>query len=212
MQKTEKISVTCDVEYVQSSGDKPACTLLLHGFMQTANRFAKQVEQPLKSRNKQFLSLQAPYPVYKQLPDRYQVGYSWYFFDPISKQHIVSKETATRFVKECLKHLDLRESIETIVSFSQGAHLAPHVARVLPNVKKVIGIGGRYYARDFDTAPNFSLIQIHGEKDQVVDVEEPTRQHEELLSRGIPSHISLLPGVGHEINDAVRTELNNQLG
>lgn len=210
MKKSEKISITWDVNLIRSERHKPLRVLLLHGFMQTADRFAKQVEKPLRQAGLGFVALEAPYPVYKQLPDRYQVGYSWYFYDPIQKTHVIPKEVGARFVKQTLQQLNMMEQIDCVCGFSQGAYLAPFVANLLPKVSKVIGIGGRFHADDFRGAPSYDLALIHGEEDQVVEFEPTRAEKERLVEKGINCELVCVPGAGHEVNEPVQKVLLQQ--
>lgn len=210
MTKTEQISIPWEVKLVRL-GSEPASTLLLHGFMQTAERVSKLLEPSLAESGICAVSIQAPFPVYKQLPDRYRVGYSWYFYDHLSKVHVIKKETAVQFISSVLEHLGELEEISTVIGFSQGAYLAPHVASVLPKAQLVVGIGGRFMADQFSSPPQFDLVQIHGSDDQVVDPELTRIQHEQLVNKGVNSQLHVLQGVGHEINDLVRAQLSTVL-
>jgi predicted esterase len=200
--------MTWEVSTISHDCHKPVTVLLLHGFMQTADRFVSQVKSVLEEKQIGYIALQAPFPVYKQLPDRYRVGYSWYFYDPIRKQHVVPKSTAVSFAKQALEQLGHAETITHILGFSQGAYLSPHVAKALPGIEHVIGICGRFYADDFEQKPRFALTQIHGEIDQVVDLSETRAEHEKLVQKGVESSLQIVPETGHDINPAVLSQLS----
>jgi len=94
-----------------------------------------------------------------------------------------------------------------VIGFSQGAYLAPHVGLALPSVKQVIGLHGRFWAKDFSSAPGFELLQLNGADDQVVDPKLSQAEHGKLLESGGKGEFIMLPGVGHEINSEVREQL-----
>ncbi|MEO0335666.1 MAG: prolyl oligopeptidase family serine peptidase, partial [Pseudomonadota bacterium] len=97
------------------------------------------------------------------------------------------------------------------IGFSQGAYLSPHVAMALPNVNKVVGIGGRFYSHDFASVPRFKLRQVHGQEDQVVDPNETELEHKKLKQRGVDSDLAIVSGAGHEINEPVSEALEKFL-
>lgn len=204
VEQNTSVEIPWNISYLKiGSGEIPTC-LILHGFMQTAERVSQQLSQPLLDKGVTAIALQAPFPVYQQKKDHYKVGYSWYFYDHLSDTHVIEKSVAVDFVKNTLQQLGFLNSIETVVGFSQGAYLSPRVGVALPSVKKVIGLQGRFWAREFEQTPSFELIQVNGEDDQVVDALTSKSEHEKLLNAGGRGEFHLLPGVGHEINDQVR--------
>jgi hypothetical protein len=50
MKKTENISMTWEVSTISHDCHKPVTVLLLHGFMQTADRFVSQVKSVLEEK------------------------------------------------------------------------------------------------------------------------------------------------------------------
>lgn len=184
--------------------------LVLHGFLQSAQTIHTKLTSVLDAAGPH-LSIQAPFPVFRQRGERYDVGYSWFFYDSKTKTYLVKRDFAIDYCEQVLKQSVWQDSIETVIGYSQGGYLAPYVAEKLPNVKQVIGIHCRFRHEDLSRSFPFRFDQIHGIEDQVVDPIASKQSHELIVQANNAGHFYELPGVGHEISSAVIDKLTEVL-
>lgn len=193
---------------VQSKDElKGPITLLLHGFMQTAQTISQQLQEAISGHS--FLSIQAPFPVFRPREGSYNLGYTWFFYDPKTSQYLMPREFGIDFLLHALQELNITDQVQRIIGFSQGGYLAPFIASKLPHVEQVIGIHARFRHEDLLQKYAFRLDQIHGEKDQVVDPVNSRESHEKILDLGNSGQFHLMPKVGHEINSLVLEKLKS---
>jgi len=79
LEKNTEVKIPWKIQYLNVGLEGSPSCLLLHGFFQTARRFGRQVSEPIDQNGLSALALQAPFPVYRQNQESFDVGYSWYF-------------------------------------------------------------------------------------------------------------------------------------
>ena len=180
--------------------------LLLHGFLQSAQGFYRKIK-PAFPEDCPAVVLQAPFPVFRQRSNRYDVGYSWFFYDSQSDTYLVKRDFAVNYCVEIIRQLGWENSLTHVVGYSQGGYLAPFVASELPGIKAVTGIHCRFRHEELKGELPFTINQLHGSDDQVVDPENSRKSHKAIIEKGNKGEFQLLEGIGHELTEPVLDRL-----
>lgn len=193
--------------YLHRAPDSKALAILLHGYTDSANSFFQRAfTEHLPSFN--VLAPNAPYPMPVKTPSGYKEKYAWYFSDPRTGFVLVKPEVSVRYLKQLVTELKFDQHEITLVGFSQGGFLAPHLARVLPNVKKIIGVGCAFRLHDYETLDGFSVDAIHGADDDIITLEQAKKTYEELrAARNIKGEFHVIPDLKHTMNAEARAAL-----
>lgn len=192
-------------------GDKESPNvLLLHGFLQTASGFYKKTQSAF-SQSQRCVAIQAPFPVFRQRTGRYDVGYSWFFYDAASDTYLVTRDFGIQYCLEAIKRMGWKDSITQVVGYSQGGYVAPFLANHLPSVQQVTGVHCRFRHEDLGKPLGYTLNQIHGDDDQVVDPVKSKNSHSIIMEAGNRGQFYLLPETGHEISESVIDTLKGVL-
>ncbi len=219
-----KVGLQVDAKVIHH-GDLQAqdLILLLHGYCQSAKSFSYLLEESLHDKN--WICVQAPFPVPVVTKLRTLMGYSWYFFDMKENQFYVPMSVATDYLTAVLDAMGVLPRIRRVVGFSQGGFLAPFASLNLPNVAQVIVIGGRLKLEEFQIAAAqrdfwsaetqfclpFRLDHIHGELDTQVDFLLSQQVDQEARQRGIVGQFAAVPKAGHDIVDELTHQLRKSL-
>lgn len=203
----------CDTIYregARTDSDAPFI-LLLHGFNERAQRIYRKTIEAIPE-NLTLVVPNAPFPMPRRVHDSagdfYKVGYAWYFYDDLKDQFLIDYSYPSDWLKSLLKSLSLENRPMTIIGYSQGGYLAPFVAQACQNTQKVIGINCRF--RDDmlkQNPPAYPLYALHGDQDDKVCPIRAKASFENLKAHGYQGDFKLITGNGHEINQAVCSEL-----
>lgn len=191
-------------EVVWAGAQKGPVVLLLHGYLQTAEKITSLLQSAF-SDDFQILAVSAPFPVMRRRDERFEMGYSWFFFNPQTQEYLIRREFALEFVLGVVNELGLLAQIKKVVGYSQGGYLAPFIAQELPEVSQIVGLSCRFRHEDFVNGPSVSFRwdQVHGLQDQVVDPVTAKESHIKLVQAGFKGEFAGLDGIGHEINEQV---------
>lgn len=180
--------------------------LLLHGYQYHAHWMWKQLEQVVPKDGFDLLSLNGPFPVPHKKKDGYVMTYSWYFYDPKEQKYVMGFEFCQDYVQKVLKHIGKEYSKIHIIGFSQGGYAALPIAYVLPQVETVIGIGCQVRLLKDQAPPHVKVHMIHGEKDELVSLEN-ARSSFAQLPESLQAQFIVLPELAHTIEDSARSKI-----
>ncbi|MBA2403149.1 MAG: hypothetical protein H0V66_00135 [Bdellovibrionales bacterium] len=174
-------------------------TLLLHGLDERGLRIFRKIRKFI-SEDSYIIAPNGPFPIPRVRPERVDFGFSWYFFDPFTKQYIVDQTLALSLLTDLLKQANPHNLPVTIIGFSQGGYLAPLVGYAEKNTKHVIGIGCEFKTKYFPHPPEFTVDAIHGLMDTVVSPAHALQEISGLKERGISVVWHPITELKHEIN------------
>jgi predicted esterase len=175
--------------------------ILLHGFSESGHRMFTKLEG-LLPKDSVVLAPNGPFPMATHAGDHYKIGYSWYFYDPLTDEYLIEMETALNFVVGAVGQLGFDHLPVRIIGFSQGGYLAPFLGQRLNHTRQVIGVGCQFLDEELSDKISFRMDGVHGADDSIVDPEKARVSHAKLVSRGIVGKFRLLQGAQHRIGDA----------
>ena len=173
--------------------------LLLHGLGQRGKRIYRKL-LPYLPQNALILAPNGPFPIPREREGRIDFGHSWYFYDKFEKSYFVTHELSSSWLKSLVSLENTKSLPVFIIGFSQGGYIAPHVAKLIKETKLVIGICCEFRSHLISENLSFPLLEIHGEKDDLVSPLSARNEIEKLQMMGIEAHFQIVPDVGHEIN------------
>lgn len=176
--------------------------LLLHGFMQSGKKIFESL-MPVLPLNSIIIAPNGPFIIPQKKNQNYKLGYSWYFYNPIQEQYVVDMEPAVRFLSGAIGGFEWKILPLTIIGFSQGGYLAPFLGKKIHTTQQVIGIGCEFLADEIGTV-KFRLDSIHGDRDEIIQIQDAWRNHKILNDRGILGEFHTLNGTKHQIDDEVK--------
>lgn len=173
--------------------------LLLHGYAQTGEFMYRRFSKILPA-DAVVVAPNGPLPIPVKKQNRWDLGFAWYLWDHYQDRYYIEEDTALDYVEQIFQafavpaHLPL-----TVIGYSQGGYLAPHVGLLFAGTKRVLGINCRFRQEKFtDVDFGFPLDAIHGENDSVV---EPDRSHSNFENLRTNGQFHLVPGADHLLGD-----------
>lgn len=173
--------------------------VLLHGFYENAP-IIKEKLLPLLPKDANVLIPNGCFPLPKRRPVGWDLYFSWYFFDEATQNFYVEYDFPAGVLEKLVKQLGLDNNPITIIGYSQGGYLSPFVAERLPSCDQVIGLGCSYKFDMLDKASHYKINAIHGDADDKVDPINAQNCFSKLDPQ-IKGEFTMLPKVGHELND-----------
>lgn len=138
-------------------------------------------------------------------------GHSWYFYDKIQKKYFMTQDLAKYWLRDLMAIENPDKRPLTIIGFSQGGYLAPVVGKELPETKLIIGIACEFRTTLIHEAPHFPMVALHGEKDEIVKIQEARSESENLKPLGIEVDFRRVPEAAHEITPEMGGMIKNIL-
>ncbi|MCB0394202.1 MAG: hypothetical protein KDD25_06565 [Bdellovibrionales bacterium] len=172
--------------------------ILLHGFQQTHETMWDAFE-PFFPEDHAILSLAGPFLVPVQKEDKYEKGYSWYFFDTKDQKFLVDMSPAIEYVGSALETLGLVDRNKTVIGYSQGGYFAPFLSKQLKFVQSVGLISARVRLDGVTTPFPFPIFCTHGERDTIVDYALSKESYERLSNMGQKGDFKGVDGLGHRL-------------
>ena len=181
IEKSVEIPITypCEVFHNEAS-DYQEIFFLLHGFQQSGDFIFKRL-LPHLPKKALVIAPNAPFLVPIKKDNRYHKAYAWYFFDPYTKEFPINYDPASHYLKNLGVHLGFKNVPITIIGYSQGGYLAPKVAELYPNCKKVIGLNCIFRPGRFEINLNADYTQVHGKNDDIVSINEARENYQSLF-------------------------------
>jgi predicted esterase len=177
--------------------------LLLHGFQQEGAVIANLLGDALP-KQAAVIAPDGHFPIPVRTREGYRMGFTWYFFDPVTQQYFKDMSAALGYLDKLWGALELPDLPLTIIGYSQGAYLAPHAGLRLPRVNHVIGINGRFRSEVLTEALPFRIDAINGMKDPSVDPERARGCFQDLKDRGCRGAFHAIENGGHGIGRNIR--------
>jgi len=192
--------------------------LLLHGFAETGERILSKLVSTLPE-NAVVVAPNGPFLMPHKKDDKYFATYAWYFYDPALAEYFIDMQTAVECLQHGIEALGMKVLPKRIIGFSQGGYLAPIVAQSLEGVTQVVGISCETLVDEIpgypqfrpEFRPQFRVDAIHGSMDEAVSLRDAQSAHLKWTRSGFPGTFSTLDGVGHRIEDTVRSALRRVL-
>lgn len=153
------------------SDDDEPIYILLHGYCENAQKMWRRFSQ-LFSEEINLLALNGPYPIPVKKDDGYEIGYSWFFFDPETGQYYIHYDVVVDYFKNFAKALNIENRDLRLIGFSQGGYCLPHLAQAHQNVTKCISLGAQLVIESPQfTQKNLKFYSLHGSADESVDID-----------------------------------------
>ncbi len=184
--------------------------LLLHGLGQRGKRIYRKLLAQLPS-DALIIAPNGPYPIPRQKEGRTDFGHSWYFYDKHEKSYFISMDLSVHWLKDLVKIENTNKLPVTIIGFSQGGYMSPHVGLAIPETQLVIGLACEFRSNLIHQSPPFKLIAVHGEEDEVVSPESQKFEIESLKMKGIVVDYHLVSNSAHEITTEMASVVHSLL-
>jgi len=195
----------------QPAPDAQDLLLILHGYGGESRRIEASLAD-LASAKTSVLIPNAPFPApTKQDDGAYREGYAWYFFESKSQTFAIQPDIAIQAIFQLLTELKLHTLPLRIIGFSQGGFFAPYLGQHLKQTAHVIGIGGGFPERFYQSPPAFRLDGIHGKKDAICSHDTAKQEHAALVAKGWRGEFISLDETEHKIDEPVRTQVRRLL-
>ena len=181
--------------------------LLLHGLGERGKRIFRKLLPHLPS-DALIIAPDGPFPLQKMKENRISYGHSWYFFDKFEQKYFINQDLAKYWLRDLLQIENPNKLPLTIIGFSQGGYLAPLVGNEIPETKLVVGLACEFRTTLIHKKPNFPLVAIHGEMDEIVSLSS-AKSEIDKLKMDIPLYT--LPNTAHEITGEMGQTLKQVL-
>ena len=184
--------------------------LLLHGLGQRGKRIYRKLLAQLPS-DALIIAPNGPFPIPRQKEGRADFGHAWYFYDKHQGSYFVPMDLSIHWLKDLLKIENPTHLPVTIIGFSQGGYMSPHVGLAIPETQLVIGLACEFRSNLIHKSPTFKLIALHGELDEIVTPGAQKSAIDLLKMKGIEVDYHLIPNTGHEITTEMAKVVNSLL-
>ena len=212
MYKLERALVSAQSEidyYLRRPKNGEPLIILLHGFGETLGHILRHFEHKLPEKFG-ILAINGIFPLPQKKFDspEWKLRFCWYFYDALKKEYFIDQRYPAEAISNLMSNLNLNQCKKVIIGFSQGGYLAPFLGEKLDNVTKCIAINAEYKYLMLSKLCSFTIINICGEKDEVVDPKNCKNSHQEMIKKGNRGEFHLVKNAGHQINvDIVDTVL-----
>ncbi|MCO4753055.1 MAG: hypothetical protein KC478_01165 [Bacteriovoracaceae bacterium] len=170
--------------YTTENDEYDEVVLLLHGFQLNGYFMFKRFEKRFGPKVK-VIAPNAPFIVPLKKDQGWEARYGWYFYDSDTRNFYINYDPAANWLSELLKDLNSNNSPVTIIGYSQGGYIAPKVAELVPEVKKVVGINCIFRSERFKIKKNTTYSQVHGNEDTLVAFTEARSEFLRLKELGV---------------------------
>ncbi len=193
---------TLPIRYHLQKSQGSGTVILLHGYQDHALSMFRRIGWFEKDLPFNVLAVNAPFPVPIWKSDGFVEAYSWYFRDTRREIMLVDpRVTAERVGTLINKILSPSEPL-AILGFSQGGFLAPFLAKHLPSLRAILGVGSGY---PFDPYSHIGRTDIrvhafHDETDDRWPIKESQASHKKILELGFTGDFHIVPGLGHKVD------------
>lgn len=190
--------------------DPKRLVILLHGYEQSGEKMMEKLQSVISS-DMVILAPNGPFPLPRRTESGYRLGFSWYFWNPITDEYYMDMEIAVGMISELTSRLGISNLPTTLIGFSQGGYLAPFVAQALPQVDQIISLGAEYLVDEITHPAQYRADAVHGALDEVVSAQNSQKSHEQLIHRGAKGEFVLLDQTGHRIDSSMQAEVSKLL-
>ncbi len=186
---------------IETAGDSRSkkLFLLLHGYGESGHKMLKRLRPYLPS-DAYLLAPNGVYPLPARTEEGYQMGFAWYFFDPVSLKYFIDYDLPASFLKSLVEELGLQNKEITIIGYSQGGYLAPFAGEKLEQCKQVISVNANYKYEMYNYPIPFKFYGLNGMKDEIVDPHNAQKSFEKLLEKGVSGKFFGFPEDGHRFS------------
>lgn len=196
----KKYDFSLPFSYKLFGQSKNGTVILLHGFQDHALSMLKRLQWLDRDLPFQVLAVNGPFPVPVWTSEGLREAFAWYFRDTSRNLTIVAPEHTAERLGRLLAELKISNLPTVIFGFSQGGYLAPHLARHLPGIRGIIGLGCGYKLEAYIGQENIPVHAIHGANDQVIKALTASGEHSELLHHGFQGQFHSVEGLDHKID------------
>jgi predicted esterase len=166
--------------YTNDLKDYDRILLALHGYQLNGEFIFKRLTRHLNLKSTLLLCPNAPFLVPIKKGEDFHAGYSWYFFEPKTRNFYINYEPSAKLMCEFVNQNNPNKVPVDIIGYSQGGYLSPKIAELCSETEKVIGLSCIFRRNRFLIKENCEYIQIHGNKDQTVNYDEAKEEFEHL--------------------------------
>ena len=173
---------------------------MLHGFGETYHHLYKHFEKHLPDDFGVFAPNGIfPLPQKKFDSPEWKLRFCWYFYDAAKKEYFIDQRYPAEVISNLITQLKLDQNKKMIIGFSQGGYLAPFLGNKLSHVEKCIAINAEYKHLMLPKICPFPLINICGEKDDIVDSANCKNSHQKMIERGNHGDFIEVAEEGHSL-------------
>lgn len=199
------------LRYVMGDSKAERLVILLHGYQDNAPSMLKRLGWLEKPTPFQWLALNAPFPVPIWNTDGFKEAYSWYFRDLSRGLSLVEPSLTGEKVAGLIKDLGYSSRPIVLFGFSQGGYLAPHVAKHLPYVQGIVGLGCGYNKDAYVGLKPMQLRGLHGSSDERIDLEKARREHSAILDLGFKGSFKEIPNFAHKVDLSIEPTVRESI-
>ena len=207
----KKYSIPLPLRYVMGQSKAERLVVVLHGYQDNAHSMLKRLgwlEDPTPF---QWLALNAPFPVPIWNADGFKEAYSWYFRDLTRGLSLVEPSLTGEIVARLIKELGYASRPLVFFGFSQGGYLAPYVAKHLPNVHGIVGLGCGYNEDAYLGLKTKHVYGLHGTKDERIDLDKARREHSAVIDLGFKGSFLEIPNFTHKLDLSIEPKVRESI-
>ena len=210
--KTQQLKIpgTHLAEYLIKEGRDNKLYLLLHGYAESGTHLFNNLVDLLPG-DATILAPNGTQPIPKKNQDHWSLNFAWYFYDNVSGKYFIDYKIPALYIKNLLQALGLEETPVTLIGYSQGGYLAPFAALELQQVEKVVGLCCSYKHEMLPQKLPFPIYGLHGEDDLLVDPQNASNCHQQLILKGNEGQFQLIPNQGHRLTPQFLKHLKQYL-
>jgi len=199
------------LRYVMGESKADRLVVLLHGYQDNAHSTLKRLGWLDSPPPFQWLALNAPFPVPIWNADGFKEAYSWYFRDQSRGLSLVEPSLTGEAVAGLIKDLGFSSRPIVIFGFSQGGYLAPHVAKHLPNINGIVGLGCGYNHDAYVDLKPTRVRGLHGTSDERIDLEKARCEHSAVLALGFKGSFLEIPNFTHKLDLSIEPTVRESI-
>lgn len=174
--------------------------VLLHGYQDHSLAMLKRLKWEEAELPFQVCAVNAPFPVPVWTSDGLREAFSWFFRDSSRQLTFVSPEHTAERLGELLNDIKISSSPTVLCGFSQGGYLCPHLAKHVPALKGIVGLGCGYKVDAYKLIKPTTVHAIHGSTDQVIKTLSASEEHAEILELGHQGLFHSVDGLDHKVD------------
>ena len=205
MYKNQRILIPAKTEvdyFLKLPHNDQPLLIFLHGFGETFGHLLRHFKHKIP-KDYGILAVNGIFPLPEKKFDspEWKVRFCWYFYDSAKKEYFINQRYPAEVLSNLIKELNLEKYSKSIIGYSQGGYLAPFLGAEIQNVQTCIAVNAEYKTQLLPEKLNFSLINICGKDDDIVDPINCQNSHQIMISRGNNGVFEFVENCGHSINE-----------
>jgi predicted esterase len=201
--KTErkKINIDFPIDYQMIDRGSEELAILLHGFGQNSEIIKSDLLDSIPEKYNVLIP-NGPFPIPKIRPEKIEERFAWYFYNSHTNTYKIEYSFPATLLSKLIDQLGYSNSKKIIIGYSQGGYLSPFLASQLEGVTSIYALACtlKWQYIQEEKLP-YTIHQIHGEDDLMVDYKNSYEHYEQLKERAIESEYITIKNEGHRITE-----------